>query len=455
MHESRLRSSILLRMLLVSVLTLVLLIPTVMVESTILERQERRTAAVAEVSRTWGTAQVLSGPAITIPLVRTVREEDGSTTTVRNCLHIFPESLKVKGDLSTEVRRRGLYEAVLYNGRLTLSGRFDLREVPQLTATGREPLWNEASVSIGITDLRGIRDEIAMLWNGSSIPAQAGLRTQEVAPSGVTLTPAIDPRTPVYDFSVTLNLNGTSDLQLIPTARRTDVSLSSPWKDPSFIGSFLPERREVGDAGFVAHWTVLEMNRDLPHARIGAGDHGQASAFGVRLLQAVDEYQETYRTAKYAILIIALTFLAFFLSEVLSGELFHPVQYALVGLALVLFFLLVLAISEHAGFVVAYLTSALAVVAAVSLYTRAIARRKHTPLIVAGVLGGVFGFLFVVLRIEDYALLAGALGLLMSLLTLMYLTRRVDWFSMGADPKGPGPNGPTHPPEDIDSLRLT
>lgn len=316
-------------------------------------------------------------------------------------------------------------------------------------------MWNEASVSIGITDLRGIRDEIAMLWNGSSIPAQAGLRTQEIASSGVTLMPAIDPRTPVYDFSVTLSLNGTSDLQFIPPARRTDVSLSSTWKDPSFIGSFLPEGREVGDAGFVAHWTVLEMNRNLPHSRIGAGDQGQSAAFGVRLLQTVDEYQETYRTAKYAILIIALTFLAFFLSEVLSGELFHPVQYALVGLALVLFFLLVLAISEHAGFVVAYLTSALAVVAAVSLYTRAIARRNQTPLIVAGVLGGVFGFLFVVLRIEDYALLAGALGLLMSLLTLMYLTRRVDWFSMGAEPKGPSPNGPTHPPEDIDSLRLT
>jgi inner membrane protein len=455
MHESRIRSSILLRMLLVSVMTLVLLIPTVMVESTIRERQDRRTAAVAEISRTWGAAQALSGPAITVPLVKTVRDEDGSTKTVRNCLHIFPESLQVKGDLSTEVRRRGLYEAVLYNGRLTLSGRFDLREAPQLKTAGREPLWDAAYVSMGITDLRGIRDEVAMQWNGSSVPGQAGLRTQEVAPTGITLIPPIDPRTPVYEFSVTLSLNGTSDLQFIPTARRTDVSLSSPWKDPSFIGSFLPEQREVDDAGFVAHWTVLETNRDLPHARIGAGDHGQSSAFGVRLLQAVDEYQETYRTAKYAILIISLTFLAIFLSEVLSGELFHPVQYALVGLALVLFFVLVLAISEHAGFVVAYLTSAAVVVAAVGLYTRAIARRKPTPFIVAGVLGGVFGFLFVVLRIEDYALLAGALGLLMSLLTLMYLTRRVDWFSMGSEPKSVRPESPPQPPEDIESLRLT
>jgi inner membrane protein len=429
-------------MLLVSLLTLVLLIPTVMVESTIRERQDRRTAAVAEISRTWGTAQVLSGPALTIPLVRTVRDEDGRTKTVRNCLHVFPESLKVTGDLTTEVRRRGLYEAVLYNGRVSLSGRFDLRNVPQLNTSDREPLWNEATVSIGMTDLRGIKDEIAMLWNGANVPAQAGLRTTEVAPSGVTLTPSVDPKTPVYDFSLTLNLNGASDLQFIPTARRTEVILSSPWKDPSFIGSFLPTRHDVNDAGFTAHWTVLEMNRDLPHSRIGAGDHGQSAAFGVRLLQTVDEYQETYRTAKYAILVIALTFLAFFMSEVLVRERFHPIHYALVGLALVLFFLLVLALSEHTGFVAAYVVSALSVVLMVGLYTLSIAARKQTAYVVAGVQSGVYTFLFVVLQIEDYALLAGSLGLLISLGTMMYLTRRVDWFSLGNGKKETGENSP-------------
>jgi inner membrane protein len=442
-------------MLLISALTLTLLIPTAMVESTIRERQDRRAAAVAEISHTWGSAQVLAGPTLTIPLVRTVRDENGRTKTVRNCLPIFPESLKVKGDLTTEVRRRGLYEAVLYNGRLSLTGRFDLRDVPHLDSSGRDPLWSEATVSIGISDLRGIRDDIALLWNGASVPAQAGLRTQEVAPSGITLTPAVDPRTPVYDFSVTLDVNGASDLQFIPTARTTEVTLVSPWKDPSFIGNFLPKRHEVSDSGFTAHWTVLEMNRDLPRYRIGAGDHGLSAAFGVRLLQTVDEYQETYRTAKYAILVIALTFLAFFLSEVLAGELFHPVHYALVGVALVLFFLLVLALSEHTGFVTAYLTSALAVVVTVGLYTRALARRTQTPRIVSGVLGVVFGFLFVILQLEDYALLAGALGLLMSLATLMFLTRRVDWFEMGKADRPQEPTRDTSAPEESDGLRLT
>lgn len=432
MNESILRSSILIRMILTAVLTLLLLIPTVIVVNVIEERSSRRDSAVQEVSDKWGLPQTVTGPILTIPVKHYGKDEKGNEITLIDHLHILPDSLAIAGRLTTETRVRGIYEAILYNSRLDISGGFDIANIPILHQEGFTPLWNDAGITVGISDPRGIKDDVTMLSDGRSFPASSGVHWQDVVSAGITFTPPIDQKTKSFSFSLALNLNGSSEIQFCPLGKRTDVSLNSSWPSPSFTGAFLPDTREMNESGFSSRWNVLELNRNFPQYWMNSQHTVSGSAFGVRLLRTVDEYQKTIRTAKYAILIIALTFLAFFLSEVLAKEILHPIHYTLVGLSLVLFYLLVLALSEHLGFDLAYIISTAATVTMIGLYTLAIAVRKRISAIVSSVLLALYSFLYIVLQNEDYALLIGSIGLLVIMSLVMYLTRKVDWYAIKA-----------------------
>ncbi len=430
MSESYLKSSILLRMAITAFLTLLLLIPTAIVESLISERSTRRDSAIKEVSEKWGLPQTITGPILTIPLRHFGKDEKGKEIVLVDFLHILPDSLNITGRLSTETRSRGIYEAILYNGKIGVSGGFNFEKNTILNREGYTPIWNEAGISVGISDLRGIKDDIDMLVNGRSFPASAGVQWVDVVSTGITFRPQIDQTTKPFTFSFSLDLNGSSEIQFCPLGKRTVVSLNSSWPSPSFIGAFLPDSRNFSENGFSSHWSVLELNRNFPQYWINSRHAVSEFVFGVRLLQSVDEYQKTIRTAKYAILIIALTFLAFFLSEVLAKEILHPIHYTLVGFSLVLFYLLVLAFSEHLGFDLAYFLSAGAILILIGLYSMAVASRRRTSLIVASVLTVLYIFLYIVLQNEDYALLTGSLGLLAIMSIVMYLTRKVDWYSI-------------------------
>lgn len=432
MNESRLRSSVLLRMVLTAILTLLLLIPTIIVESVIEERSSRRDSAIQEVSDKWGSPQTITGPILTIPVKHYGKDEKGNEITLIDHLHILPDSLIMTGRLTTETRARGIYEAILYNSRLDISGGFDIGNIPILQQEGYTPLWNDAGITVGISDPRGIKDDVLMISEGRSFPASSGVHWQDVVTAGITFMPPVDQKTRSFPFSFALNLNGSSEIRFCPLGKRTDVSLNSSWPSPSFTGAFLPDTRQMNESGFSSRWNVLELNRNFPQYWLDKQHTVSESAFGVRLLRTVDEYQKTIRTAKYAILIIALTFLAFFLSEVLAKEILHPIHYTLVGLSLVLFYLLVLALSEHLGFDLAYLLSAAATVVMIGLYTLAIAARRRTSAIVSLVLFVLYAFLYIVLQNEDYALLIGSIGLLVIMSLVMYLTRKVDWYSIKA-----------------------
>ncbi len=430
MNESILRSSVLIRMILIAVLTLLLLIPTIIVESVIEERSSRRDAAIQEVSEKWGLPQTVTGPILTIPIRYYSKDDKGNEITIIDNLHILPDSLIVSGQLATETRARGIYEAILYNSRLEVSGGFDISNIPLLHQDGKTPLWNDAAVTVGISDLRGIKEEVTMHSAERNFPASSGVRWSDVVSSGITFTPPVNPATKSLPFSFSLNLNGSSEIRFCPLGKRTEVQLNSSWPSPSFTGAFLPDTRQMDQKGFSGRWNVLELNRNFPQYWIDKSQSVTESAFGVRLLRTVDEYQKTIRTAKYAILIIALTFLAFFLSEVLAREILHPIHYTLVGFSLVLFYLLVLALSEHLGFDLAYFLSSAATVLMIGLYALAIAARKRTSVIVSLVLSVLYIFLYIVLQNEDYALLIGSIGLLTIMSLVMYLTRKVDWYSI-------------------------
>ena len=429
MNEESLRRSVGLRMLVIVGLALLLLIPIAMIRDLISERAQRRESAIAEVTDKWAQSQTIVGPVLTVPLKKTVTDEKGRESVAIDKLQILPDSLKIAGVLEPEVRYRGIYEVILYNSKMTARGVFDLTKIPDEMWKNVTPLWEDAYLTLGLSDPRGIEDEVDLKWNSVVCGAHAGVASDDLVSSGMTFAPKLDPSVRTYSFEFALNLNGSSALSFAPIGTRTDVSVRSTWPSPSFVGKFLPDERTVGPEGFSADWTVLELNRSFPQFWINDQYKPTCCNFGVSFILPVDHYSKTLRTAKYAMMIIVLTFWALFLSEVLAKQLLHPIQYSLIGFALVLFYLLLLSLSEHIGFDGSYLVSSLGAWLLVTLYCGAVLSKKRLAVFVGGLLAILYAFFFVLLQLEDYGLLIGSIALFVVLALIMYLTRKVNWFS--------------------------
>ncbi|MGH7492465.1 MAG: cell envelope integrity protein CreD [bacterium] len=428
--EDKLKSSIGLRLFVIGVLSLLLLIPAVMIQALISEREQRRESAVFEVSDKWGKAQTLAGPILTIPYQRLATDDKGNAVALVERVYVLPESLSITAELLPERRYRGIYEVILYNARIKMRAYFAPVDASGLNIATNDIFWRDASLLLGMSDLKGIRDIVKIKWNGKELVANPGIEWKEVLATGITVKPELASRAESYDFAVDLNLNGSGEIQFLPVGKETRTTVSSSWNNPSFIGQFLPVQREVHTSQFRADWRVLHLNRNYPQKWIGAQPQLLASAFGVKLLLPIDEYQKTMRTAKYAIMFIALTFLAFFMTEILNKKILHPIQYVLIGLALILFYTLLLSISEHVSFNRAYLMASAAIIGLITAYTKGVLANNTVTAIIAGILIILYGFLFVILQLQDYALLLGSLGLFIILAIVMYLTRKIDWFSL-------------------------
>jgi inner membrane protein len=430
MNESRLKSSTILRMVAVAALTLLLLIPTIFVQLLISDRSSRRDSATLEVSQSWGGAQTLIGPVLSLPFKEFSKDEKGVVSHAIRYAHFLPRTILIKGSLRPEIRYRGIYEIALYSAQFTIEGQFASPELSKLRISPENALWEDAFISFGISDLKGVRDTINLQWNGSSYPSEPGVVSDDVLAAGVTFKPRIDKASELHTFSFLLSLNGSSEVRFVPVGEVTEVVLDSPWGNPSFVGAFLPHNRRIDPDSFQAEWKVLNLNRNFPQAWIGSKHRVIESSFGTSLYLPVDEYQKTSRSVKYAILFIALTFVSFFLSELISKTAFHPIQYTLVGLALILFYVLLLSLSEHMRFNVAYAIASIGIVLLVTVYAFWISAKRQIAVVIFFVLSALYSFLFVVLQLQDYALLLGSVGLFIALFLIMYLTRRIDWFSV-------------------------
>ncbi|MCS7013751.1 MAG: cell envelope integrity protein CreD [Chloroherpetonaceae bacterium] len=475
-----LRASVGLRITVVAILTLILLIPTAMIEGLIREREDRRNNAVAEVSEKWGGLQIIAGAVLIVPykLVQLEQQTDdkGKTLTRKlgetvQYLHLLPQTLELSADLRPEIRHRGIYDIPLYSATVKLSGTFSLLELQSLSLEQPEHiLWHEATLAIGISDLRGIREAIPIVWDDKTQYANPGLLSREVignippslskppmrsvidaeygSDSPSTLSSSLsggvsiklsdptlkDSSSALHTFSATLHLNGSEAFMVVPVGKETTVKISSSWTNPSAIGAYLPEQPlNATSSGFSGSWKVLHLNRNYPQAWIGNAYRIYHSAFGVRLLLPIDEYQKNMRTVKYAIMFIGLTFLAFIMTELLNRIAIHPIQYLLIGLALVIFYVLLLSFSEQIGFNWAYLVSSFAVIGLITGYAKSVLKSGVAALFIAGVLAILYGFLFTILQLQDYALLLGSLLLFVTLALVMYLTRKIDWFTAGKE----------------------
>jgi inner membrane protein len=420
----------------IGAMILFLLIPANMIDHTVQERRGRRDGAVADIHTAWSRRQVLSGPVLTVPVrVLTGHDKAGKPLYAHYDARFTPETLDVAGSARTQTRRRGIYKTAVYTADLALSGRFEPPDFGALNLGGLgqpEPLWERARVAFGVSDLRGIKESASLEWGGKSLPLEPGHAGVRLLGHGVeTAVPADALRAgKAVAYRLPLALRGSEGLSFAPYGRTTTVAVESAWPSPSFFGSFLPDTRSVGKDGFKAGWKVLHINRSLPAAWVG-DPQLEESAFGVNLLIPVDHYGSVQRSTKYAVLFIFLTFLAFFLTEFAGDRRLHPVQYLMIGCALVLFYLLELSLSEHLPFGAAYALSSAAVVALLGAYSKALFGGGVAASVAAGACG-LYAFLYVLLRAEDYALLLGSFGLLFALGAVMYATRRVDWYGAEA-----------------------
>jgi inner membrane protein len=279
-----------------------------------------------------------------------------------------------------------------------------------------------------MTDMKGIRDQIVATVNGQELEMSPGFQGGIVASSvGAPIGGLRTMQDLLFDFAIDLNGNG--QLRFVPVGKVTRLTMTSPWSAPSFTGAFLPGERTISASGFTADWKVLHFNRDLPQLWSGGAIDLEKNAFGVGFIIPADIYQQASRTAKYAILFIGFTFSAFFIAEVLIRQKVHPVQYLLIGIALVLFYVLLISISEHLTFASAYLLATLATIALISFYAVSVLNSRRMGTLVAAILSGLYGYMYVLLNLEDYSLLMGGIGLFGVLAAIMYLTRRIDWYA--------------------------
>ena len=319
----------------VGLLVVLLLLPIEWIRSLIAERQARHAGVKAELASTWGGQQTLAGPVVTVPYQEHWKTKDGEPETRICRAYFLPESLRIEGTVTPEVRARGIFEVILYRAALRVSGVFAQPDPSAWKIAPEDVLWDEASLSAGIPDLRGVAREPRLAWDDQEVGFQPGAGEVDLFPSGMhAALPGLRPgEKTLHTFSFELTLAGSEGLAFVPAGKETEVSLASTWRDPSFTGAFLPGERTVDERGFRAIWKVSYFARPWPQRwRQGEGvaaalpKQTEASAFGLKLLDPVDFYRQSDRAVKYAALFVLLTFLTFALFEVLHPLRIHPVQ---------------------------------------------------------------------------------------------------------------------------------
>lgn len=429
------RNSATIKVASIGFLVALLLIPTSMISGLVRERSSTRDEVIQEISQKWGDRQVITGPFLCVPFESTEMEKNGKSKSRILYVNILPESLQISGQIVPHIRYRSIYEAVLYQTQIDISCRFSLPKPDQLSVPVEKIFFDKATFSIGITDMRGIKENITIQFNDQIFKGGPGLKTTDIAASGVSCVVPLSPSSLKLDFNTKLSLNGSQELQFIPVGEITSVQLTSEWTSPSFKGAFLPENPTLTDKGFSANWHILHLNRNFPQFWVGNQYQVHGSAFGLKLLVTADVYQKLTRIVKYALMFIIFTFSAFFLSEIIHQKRVHPIQYMLIGFAIVLFYALLLSISEHLNFNLSYALSALAITTIITGYSKAILRSYYFALTVFGIMVTLYGYLYIVLQLADYALVMGCIGLFLILATIMYITRKIDWYSLNEDMK--------------------
>ncbi len=431
--------SISFKFILAGAITALLLIPASMLKGLVAERLERRGGAVKEMNSKWGAPQSVVGPVLVLPVTT---KSDGKVR--RTAAKFLPETLSAEAVLEPEIRRRGIYETVVYRAKLSVKGSFKPADAQRL-GLALEDLTPDgaALLAIGVSDVGGIADKVSFTAGGRQLEVLPGIAGAEFTPSGFSAKCPAELLAKGFEFSLEMSLNGSGEINIVPAGKESLIKISSTWPDPSFTGGRLPAERSVGASGFKAAWRTIDLNGGHPMEWLGSSEDSKlaGSAYGARLIVPADMYQQTERSVKYAALFIALTFVSIIFAEKICRVDAHPIQYLLIGLAMILFYALLLSISEQAGFPFAYGASSLAIVVMIGAYAKAVFGKLKPSLSIGAIVAALYGYLYILLRLDDYSLLFGSVGLFIALCSLMLLTRNVNKATQEAGAKEAPPQG--------------
>ncbi|WP_411035241.1 cell envelope integrity protein CreD [Shinella sp. BYT-45] len=432
------------KFIMIGIISVALLVPLLLVWGLTEERAQRAKEVSSRIANGWGGDQAINGPYIAVPFdVQRSREVDGRMLVeqVTEWALVMPETLDVTADLRTEGRRLSIYTLPVYNGALTLKGRFGgsiLQDLAQFSGT---PRLDRAILVLNINDITGIRSDAGVkIDNGAVRPFDPGMRqisamTARGIDGYATPQSSAGVHRPVeralvesgFAFEIALSLNGSRSFAVAPAGQTTSFAAKANWPHPGFEGLFLPEEKTVTATDFSARWTIPYLARGIDRVASGPTLPLAGSMMSINLVEPVQFYQVVSRTLKYSIGFISLVFLAVFVVELKGGRMVHWIQYVLTGLALIVFYVLLLALAEHTGFTIAYAAAALATTLLIAAYLGSATGSRRNGLSLGAVLLAAYGIMYLVLREDEYALLAGALISFVTIAATMYATRRVEW----------------------------
>ncbi len=431
------------KMIMVGLLCLFLLIPLELVKGLISERSQRKKEMTQEVNTLWGSSIQFYGPVLSIPYYdyESYNVEDSKTHNVTiqtkkviKQAYFFPETLNNYSNIKkSKPLKRGLYENVVFTSTMDFNGNFEKPNFEKLNINPENIVWEKATIIVNTTNLKSIKSDLNIDLNNQSFSFES--KSNNDSNYGVLESNQFDYKTLQNEDKITfkfqMKFNGSESVQFIPVGKTTNIKIDSDWNSPSLMGTFAAneENKKIDSTGFHAEWKLLEINRPFSQQYVEEMPNLNEYLFGVKLLETVDQYQQNERASKYGFLVIGLTFLVFFLIQSISKINIHIFQYTMVGLALVMFYTLLISITEHSTFSIAYIIAAISVIVMIVLYSISILKNKKFPLFIGISLTALYTFIFVIIQLEDYALLVGSIGLFAILGAVMYFSKKIDWNS--------------------------
>lgn len=436
-----LKHSITARMIIVGILVLVLLIPLNYVNLLIEERGFRQNNVVNEINSKWGDEIIIYGPILKVPY-KTYSEKSTfnektqtylkETQTHINYAYVFPETLNTEADVNSKKLHLGNFESAVFTTNMALSGHFNPLDLSMKAIEEKDVVWDKATILYKTTNLKGIKNEMGIRLNGNKYDLETNFSDNDNKLSLDELESNYINEELLksnFNFKIDVTYDGSESIRIIPVGKTTTMQMTSNWADPGFIGNYSPddETRSITQDGFKVNWKVLSINRAFSQTYFNKVPNLRQFAFGTKFVVLVDEYQKSERSAKYGFLVIGLTFLLFFLIQTMSKINIHPFQYLMIGLALVMFYTLLVSISEHSNFLKAYLIAGISVVTLITVYSKSILKNIKFPMLIGLSLTSLYSFIYVIIQLENYALLVGSIGLFVILALVMLVSRKIDW----------------------------
>lgn len=431
------------KMFMIGFLSFILLIPLFYIENLIRERSYRQKTVINEISKQWGNEVVVYGPILKIPYkvftektITDAKSKKVTTETLESVKYgyFFPDELNINATINPEEKKRGIYKTAVFNSNIKFNGNFKTFNFNKIEVKPKDILWDKSKIILKTTNVKGVNSLLSINLNDKNYELTSVASNNKKKYGYYTLESNLIPLKELQQkeknihYSIDFKVKGSKEVRFIPIGKVTSAAIKSSWKTANFMGEFLPYNpNKINTDGFDAKWKVLDINRPFAQQHFNILPHLNEFDFGVNFKIPVDEYQKSERSAKYGFLVICLTFLVFFLIQTISKINIHPFQYLLIGLALLMFYTLLVSISEHSNFLKAYSIASVSVISLITIYSKNIFKNLKFTSLIAISLTILYTFIFVIIQLESYALIVGSIGLFLILATIMFVSRKIDW----------------------------